>query len=264
MVIKRKDIPYHINNLCIGKSVIKLGKSELSNDTKLFHITDIRLLKSQIIEFPNVNRFRIELCKDIYQNNFSKLNSIRKPVVSKLEDMDQLLIGKTKKQLEEMRIQFVDNFCQIMINYQIAFKLKERQKNNKLLYESKSLIDKINYLSEIIKNEIRLNNQKKKSNKLFYYCEICEERFSNCQALGGHMSRSHPNQSKKYINKKRIRNSREEQRNIILNARIILFRNLGMDYIELLNTNQKSKISLIRKQNYREYKEILDIIKRQK
>lgn len=58
-----------------------------------------------------------------------------------------------------------------------------------------------------------------KNRKKRFPCKFCQEYFSVPQALGGHVSKSHPNQSKIYKEKKQIRIKRELERNLLLRAK---------------------------------------------
>jgi hypothetical protein len=103
----------------------------------------------------------------------------------------------------------------------------------------------------------------KVKNRKGFQCDYCECEFSNGQALGGHMSRTHPNQSQKYNKKKIIRQEREIKRDAIYQARRELFANHNLDYEELAKSKEnKHIIRRFRKDNMREYKEILDSLKK--
>ena len=49
---------------------------------------------------------------------------------------------------------------------------------------------------------------------LQYRCKICFKRFLHSSALGGHISKAHPGQSSAYNHKKRVRETRELEREL--------------------------------------------------
>jgi hypothetical protein len=49
---------------------------------------------------------------------------------------------------------------------------------------------------------------------LKYHCKICFKRFLHSSALGGHISKAHPGQSRAYNHKKRVRETRELEREL--------------------------------------------------
>ena len=52
-----------------------------------------------------------------------------------------------------------------------------------------------------------------------YKCKFCPIRFKICSALGGHISKAHPGQSKAYNHKKTVRENRELERSLHKQAR---------------------------------------------
>ena len=55
-------------------------------------------------------------------------------------------------------------------------------------------------------------------------CPICHRHFSNKEALGGHTSKAHPNESSKYRSKMQRRNEREPEREILELAKLIFYK----------------------------------------
>ena len=55
--------------------------------------------------------------------------------------------------------------------------------------------------------------------ELPYKCKFCPIRFRICSALGGHISKAHPGQSKAYNHKKTVRENRELERSLHKEAR---------------------------------------------
>ena len=50
--------------------------------------------------------------------------------------------------------------------------------------------------------------------KLEFECKICDKKFAHSSALGGHISKAHPGQSKAYNHKKFVRETRELEREL--------------------------------------------------
>jgi len=50
--------------------------------------------------------------------------------------------------------------------------------------------------------------------QLAYKCKLCPKRFSQCSALGGHISKAHPGMSEAYNHKKKVRDLRELEREL--------------------------------------------------
>lgn len=100
--------------------------------------------------------------------------------------------------------------------------------------------------------------------KEVYKCEHCEAFYESGQALGGHMSRKHPNLSVKYKKKKMVRDRRESQRNVLYEAKKELLSNYEMDYEDMRNDKVKKQVlkNFIRKHSG-EYKSIVKKLKKQ-
>ena len=60
-------------------------------------------------------------------------------------------------------------------------------------------------------------------------CSICKAEFSNGVALGGHVSKAHPGQSKKYNRKLLVRSAREEERKFLQEAKQLFIRHYDLD-----------------------------------
>ena len=97
-----------------------------------------------------------------------------------------------------------------------------------------------------------------------YKCDFCERVFKNGQALGGHISQSHPKQSNKYKQKIEIRNSRTDRRELLYEARRRLFISYNIDLDYLLKNKRKSEIKMFIKAHKNEYKKELMQIKSNK
>lgn len=105
------------------------------------------------------------------------------------------------------------------------------------------------------------NNNSKQKNTILkkkkYKCTICPCVFASPQGLGGHMSRTHKDQSIKFQNKKKIRLLREPQRKLLEKAKIMLCKYCNQDYYSLIKTKKgKEKIKSLVLVHKKEYKEI--------
>lgn len=69
-----------------------------------------------------------------------------------------------------------------------------------------------------------------------FKCKYCTMSYSKAQALGGHMSRTHPGESCEYKLKKNIRKNRKMERIKLLLAKRKFFKSLNYDYDDLLKT----------------------------
>ena len=94
-----------------------------------------------------------------------------------------------------------------------------------------------------------------------YKCDFCERIFKNGQALGGHISQSHPKQSNKYKLKIEIRNSRTDRRELLYEARRRLFNAYHIDLEYLLKNKRKNEIKMFIKVHKNEYKKELMFLK---
>ena len=90
-----------------------------------------------------------------------------------------------------------------------------------------------------------------------YKCDFCERIFKNGQALGGHISQSHPKQSDKYRQKIEIRKSRSDRRELLYEARRRLFRAYNIDLDYLIKNERKNEIKNFIKVHKIEYKKEL-------
>ena len=86
-----------------------------------------------------------------------------------------------------------------------------------------------------------------------YACEICGRKF-NRNGLGGHMSRAHPNKSKKFKKKKATKNARKGKLAILRKAQAIYreryerpdIKNIEMDRNKLLAIKEEvAKLKLV-------------------
>lgn len=90
-------------------------------------------------------------------------------------------------------------------------------------------------------------------------CAICFSTFTSPQGLGGHMSRTHKDQSLKFKRKKEIRESRAAIRDQREEAKRILCENNNKNYYALINSKEgKGTIKKLICQNMKQFKQIRD------
>ena len=122
------------------------------------------------------------------------------------------------------------------------------------------LNDNNNNISSITKQKTTLFKAKIPSSNE-YKCDFCERVFKNGQALGGHISQSHPKQSNKYKQKIEIRNKRTKRRELLYKARRQLFNAYNIDLDYLLQNKRKNEIKNFIKIHKAEYKKELIALK---
>lgn len=186
--------------------------------------------------------------------------------------IEKNFINKKNKIYNEkniLKLELLIRNCNMFTSF-ILQKFKNRMNISKIIFnknekkqkeEKKSVlpkkefegIKKLNSIQKIQKlKKIKLN-----SNNLFK-CEFCNKIFKNGQALGGHLSQSHPRQSEKYKMKIMIRNKRKDRRDLIDNCRKFLIEKYGFDYDSLLkDPKKKIIIKKIIKEHKLEYKKLL-------
>lgn len=90
-----------------------------------------------------------------------------------------------------------------------------------------------------------------------FNCNICGKTFSNGQALGGHMSRRHRNESSKYQAKQVIFKSRESIRKDLIETKRTLCLMFNLDYDrECLSSEGKEKVKSLIKENKEIFRKI--------
>ncbi|MCQ2820302.1 MAG: C2H2-type zinc finger protein, partial [archaeon] len=161
----------------------------------------------------------------------------------------------------------------------------DKQNSENLLKKCKSLIDSINSVIEtaikrkiILVDEVSISNEEpyvfkgnvtefvldEKEDKSVV-CDICGKTFKNPNGLGGHMSRVHPNKSQSYKIKRKIREKRCEFREAVIDAKLILAKNHGLDYDkEEMTKEVKKKLCSLVKENRYEYRKIVKGIKNER
>ena len=129
-----------------------------------------------------------------------------------------------------------------------------------------AIINGKNNNSNLTENNIFINKQKALFRSKIplmntYKCDFCDRIFKNGQALGGHISQSHPKQSNKYKQKIEIRNSRTERRELLYEAKRRLFKSYHIDYEYLLKNKRKNEIKMFTKVHKNEYKKEIFYLK---
>ena len=82
------------------------------------------------------------------------------------------------------------------------------------LPDTKSKAIKKKYSGFSFKKDYRSRGKK-------FACEFCRKKFTKAQALGGHMSKSHPGMSHEFEKKVEKRKEREPMRELLKNAKLI-------------------------------------------
>jgi hypothetical protein len=262
----------NVTNIYINYTMKKDNiKTKRSKEMKKFNIYEIRILKKKIKDFfSELADYHVELSEELYCKDFAKLNSL-KLLINETDESSSLDESDAPKQIKAMELDNLTiqrKLCldelktlleTIQETYSITSSIEKDMINKAAVY-----IEQINKISDKLKKSIRKEPKSKKVKSKGFQCDYCESQFSTGQALGGHMSRTHPNQSQKYNKKKMIRQERETKRDLIYQARKQLFANHKLDYEELTKSKEnKSVIKQIRKENMREYKEILDRLKKE-
>jgi hypothetical protein len=203
-------------------------------------------------------------------------------------------INKIKKIYNEknlLKLEILIRNCNLFSNYIIKLykekKIPFNKNENKIKIDENSIKNKISFDNPplIIKNnkkipiffqnsnfnsneeEIELENNKiKKKKKIIFLskikkdkfiCEFCNKEFKNGQAYGGHLSQTHPNQSKKYKEKIKTRNRRENIRDIIDYCRKEILKKYGYDYNNFSEKSDKKIFKQVLKEHKIEYRKLL-------
>ena len=99
--------------------------------------------------------------------------------------------------------------------------LKVTSKNQRL--QSRKLSGRLSFESKDISKKAGVQTQFPiPGSKSLYACPICRDRFFvKAQALGGHMSKSHPHQSAEFTKKQMTRKEREQDRELLKRAKAV-------------------------------------------
>lgn len=205
-------------------------------------------------------------------------------------------INKIKKIYNEknlLKLEILIRNCNLFSNYIIKLykdkkipfnknenkiKIDENSIKNKISFDNPPLIIKnnkkipiffqnsnFNSNEEEIENTLENNKIKKKKKIIFlskmkkdkFICEFCNKEFKNGQAYGGHLSQTHPNQSKKYKEKIKTRNRRENIRDIIDYCRKEILKKYGYDYNNFSEKSDKKIFKQVLKEHKIEYRKLL-------
>ena len=160
--------------------------------------------------------------------------------------LGKIIMFSTKQSLPSLPLankKFLENLAE---NHTTTTK-----KGNLIGTENNMLINK--HRTTLFKSNIPSENA--------YKCDFCQRVFKNGQALGGHISQSHPKQSYKYRQKIEIRNSRTERRELLYEARKRLFRSYNIDLDYMIKNKRKNEIKKFIKNHKVEYKKELIALK---
>jgi hypothetical protein len=250
-ILKLKNLYYYENEMNvynillnyykdIKNIILNIQKNYINKKRKIYN--EKNLLKLEIL-IRNCNLFTdyiINLYNEkkipIYQNNEIKILNEENNKKNIFLNNPPSIIKNTKK----IPIIFQ---CDLNKNLNNNFYLNEEESsenNNKTTKKKKKII----FLSKIKKDK--------------FICEFCNKEFKNGQAYGGHLSQTHPNQSKKYKEKIKTRNRRENIRDIIDNCRKSILNKYGYEY----NNSSKEKcdkklVKQILKEHKLEYRKLL-------
>lgn len=256
--------PFYENNFKLLNS--KLNLREVSptylNETK----------NSQNIVKNNSNNKNLLISKmnsiinsHLYKKIFTRLVQKNFETFSEINILDPFVvfeqsINKFKTSFTTMQDDYIQN-SNNLLNKDLLNETYKKINDINQLYDilNKSISDYYEYLRK--SNNNKINDFKYQEN---FDCRICLRKFETPQALGGHMSRRHPNCSEKYKIKSSIRKNRTKQRALLQEAKIKVFLSKGYDYLQLKSSQEKNLIRRILYHNNKEFKAILKQIKTEK
>ena len=230
ILIIQRNYLNKIKKIYNEKNLLKL--EILIRNCNLFSNYIIKLYKDKKIPF-NKNNNEI---KNIFKTDeylFSKKDKISL-------DNPPFILKNNKKIPFFFQNNLNKNLNNQLNNEDLNENQQENNNNNNKLKKKKKII----FLSKIKKDK--------------FICEFCNKEFKNGQAYGGHLSQTHPNQSKKYKEKIKTRNRRENIRDIIENCRKEILKKYGYDYNNLSKENCNKKIfKQVLKEHKIEYRKLL-------
>ena len=191
-------------------------------------------------------------------------------IITKLSTQNNIITNKilyspSKKANSVQKISINNNNPNANANTAPKFILHNNNNSSELNIKNNNPINKINSKNEIVNkptSNLFVCNQKnlftskvQVDNK--FKCDFCDRVFKNGQALGGHISQSHPNKSDKYKQKIEIRNSRSDRREILYNTRRKLFKKYNIDLDYLIKNKRKNAIKAFIRAHKIQYKKEL-------
>ena len=220
------------------QSTLDKIKSNYLSKKKSIYLTKNILLLELLIR--NCNLFTNYIL-DKYNKNIININN--------KDNNNNIPIGKfilfsAKQTIPIQNKKYLENIAENTTTTKKGNNISSSNENNILINKPKTAIFKAN---------IPMANT--------YKCDFCDRIFKNGQALGGHISQSHPKQSYKYKQKIEIRNSRTERREILYEARRRLFKGYNIDLDYLLKNKRKDDIKNFIKVHKVEYKKELTALK---
>jgi len=243
-----------IKNFCddINNEIEKAKNNYINKKNNIYIKKNILLLELLI---RNCNLFTNFVMKKIHQinNNNNIINNfnIQKMNISNQITPKFILIPPKQTTSNNINKQYINNLPEN--NNTTSKKALFLNTNAKINNNSNENILFINKHKAIFRSKIPLMNT--------YKCDFCERVFKNGQALGGHISQSHPKQSNKYKQKIEIRNSRTDRRELLYEARRRLFNAYHIDLEYLLKNKRKNEIKMFIKVHKIEYKKELAYLK---
>ena len=219
----------------------------LEKDVKKIYFAYYLLkLQNTIRNYNDFANFLIE-----YKNNNEYINEINEDLNSTKKKLTFTPIKNNQTFLPEN----IPTHTLINNSEDLATNLKDNKENNNSLILSNILCQKL---------EKKILFKSKKITSSSFKCDFCERIFKNGQALGGHISQAHPNQSFKYKKKLNVRNNRKEKRDIILQARKNILKKYQIDYDYLMFNKKNKVIKEFINEHKGEYKKEINHLKKNK
>ena len=245
-----------IKNYCndISKSIENIKNNYINKKNNIYITKNILLLELLIRDCNLFTNFLLKRFNHIYISNSNYINNDNfKKIIPSNQSTPKFILIPPKQSMTNIN------------NKPYLHNLPENHNttSKKTLFWNANMKTNSNNQNE---NNIFINKQK----TLFrakipltntYKCDFCERIFKNGQALGGHISQSHPKQSNKYKQKIEIRNSRTDRRELLYEARRRLFNAYHIDLDYLLKNKRKNEIKMFIKVHKSEYKKELVYLK---
>lgn len=174
-------------------------------------------------------------------------------------------LSRLKKETYEIEIAKLTNILYLLPQFQILYPnvFPEPKPIEQKAIEDEEKEDLIDNITSNSEEEIQYINRK--TGRRIFPCDFCNALFNTPQGLGGHMSRTHKDQSLKFKKKKEIRNNRTAERDLFEEAKKVLCEQINIDYDLMMSTKQgKIKLKKIILQHEKEYKKIRKDLKENK